>query len=580
MGSAAGLILASCGTPQPQASQELAKVRRDNIESVVSVTGTVTPRAQSRLNFRVNGLFSKYEAEVGAHVTAGQELALIDAPELDAAVAKAQAVVDAARAKVQSAEAQLELIHDGPRAGNIQQAAAGVAGAQAKLDAELAQGRAEDIAAKQAALDSANAKLALMQRASRAEDLAQGQAKLDQAKAKLEALTNGPRPEQVSIYRTQVEQAKNALLAAQLSRDATCGLGKGGACDAANAQVNAAINGVDLANQQMHLNTAGPTSTDLAQAQAAVRAAQSGLDKLRTPYTAEEIAQQQAAVAQAQDALALAQRPYTAQEIDQARAAVLSAQASLTLAQQPYQPADEKQAQAAVDAAQAELHQDQAELELAQVNQSFKSIKAPYDGVVLSETANQGEAVGPNGLLPSITSSSGPAAAAVQGDPVIVVASDKGVQINANVDETDITRVHPGQRVEITFDAFPERQFSGKVTFVPAVGTTVQNVQQYTIYVSVDQGDVSLLKAGMTANCSVVVASAGNSLVVPTSAVREVDGHATVARVDSSGESRPETVQTGLSNASNTQIVDGLQDGDAVLVGYGGSSTNSRSSGK
>src|SRR5581483_9335007 len=116
-----------------------------------------------------------------------------------------------------------------------------------KLAALQAGGRPEDVASKQAALDAQQAKLKAMQAGARAEDVAQAQANLDQAQAKLQALKAGPRAEQVSIYKTQVEQAKNALLAAQLTRDATCGLGKGGACDAATAQVNAAQNGVDLA---------------------------------------------------------------------------------------------------------------------------------------------------------------------------------------------------------------------------------------------------------------------------------------------------------------------------------------------
>jgi len=562
------LFLAACGMPQNSPSAgggHSATVTRGTAESTVDASGTVVPASQSRLNFRVAGVFEQYEVGVGDHVKAGQELARLQAPDEDAAVTEAQANLAKAQAGLKMAQAKLDAIVSGPLPENVQQARATLATAQSKLAALQAGGRPEDVASKQAALDAQQAKLKAMQAGARAEDVAQAQANLDQAQAKLQALKAGPRAEQVSIYKTQVEQAKNALLAAQLTRDATCGLGKGGACDAATAQVNAAQNGVDLANQQLALNTAPPTATDLAQAQAAVTAAQRALDKAKTPYTQQDLQQQNDAVLQAQQAVDMAQKPYRQQDIDQAQVAVQSAQAALNLAQHPYQDTDREQAQAGVDQAQAAVQEAQSRLDTAKLNQSYKSLVAPYDGVILSEAASPGESVGPNGVAPMQTAGSSSSDATAAADPAILIASDQGTRINANVDEADISQVHVGQQVNVTFDALPDKKFTGKVSFVPTQGTTVQKVQQYVVYVTLD-GSSDQLKPGMTANCSLVVKTKDNALMLPSAAIQNVDGHAVVLVVSPGGAVRQQPIEVGMTNPATTEVLSGVNEGDVVSL--------------
>ncbi len=559
-------MLATCGVPQSGPAERTITVQRDNIDASIATTGTVTPAAQARLNFRVNGVLSQYSVPVGARVTAGQELATLDAPELDAAVAVAEANLSDARAALKAARAKLDLMQTGPRAESVAQARADLMAAQARLAARLRQGRVEEVASRQAALDAANAKLEAMQRGGRSEDIAQAQAALDQARAKLQALQNGPRPEQVAIYRTQVEQARNALLAAQLNRDAICGMGKGGPCDAANAQVYAAQNGVDLANQQMRLNTAPPTASDLMQAQAAVTSAAQALERAKVPYTAEDIQQQRDAVIQAQKAVDLASRPNTQPDIDEAAAAVESAEAALGIAQSPFVPQEIEQAEAAVQQAEAGVQLREAQLRTAKLNQGYRSLRAPFDGVVLSEPGNPGEAVGPGGVLAEPAAANAPGNPVPSAEPVLLLASDRGVQINANIDQIDIDRVKVGQRVEVTLDAFPNRKFTGKVTFVPAQGTAVQNVQQYVVYIGLDD-DARILKPGMTASCAIVVDSKSDALTVPTAAIQNVAGRPAVLLKAPDGGVREQPVETGLANATTTEVVSGLQLGDMVVLG-------------
>jgi len=394
------------------------------------------------------------------------------------------------------------------------------------------------------------------------------------------------------VWKDQVEQGKDALLAAQISRDAACA-SKGPQCDAANAQVNAAQSALDATNQQLTASVAPPTATDLAQAQAGVNAAQQDVQIAKRPYTDQDIAQQQANVtaaqqdlklaqqpnsdqeiqqqrdqlAAAQAALQSAQQPYSAQEVAGAQAAVDAAQGALTQAQQPYTDQDAAQAQAAVEQAQAQLNYSQAALNNANLNQSYTTLTAPYAGTVLEENAQPGEAVGPNGATTTTVQTTGGDATSVAGNAAMLLSSDDGLAVNVSIAESDISRIQLGQDVAISFDAYPGKHYQGKVTFVPHQGNSVQNVQEYIVKVAISP-DASLPppKPGMTANC-VLTFHKDNVLTVPNAAVfHDANGQPVVVIKDGSA-SRNVHVQTGVSDASNTEVVTGLKEGDQVLMG-------------
>jgi len=557
------LLLAGCGTTE---TGQALPVKRENIRADLVATGIVAPAVQSKLNFRVSGIFRGYKVAAGDHVDANQPLAVLDAPDQDLALAKAEYDLATAKSALATAISKLQATQNGPRPGSVEQANGNLAAAQAKLAHTAGAGRATDVAAKQAALDAEKAKLQLMLEGGRPEAIARGQATLDQAKAKLQALQNGPRPEQIAVWRGQLEQAKDSLLAAQISRDAACG-SSGAACDAANAQVLAAQSGVDVSARQLAVNTAPPVATDLAQAQAAATAAQQDLELAKRPYSELEVQQQRDAVAVAEQALRNAQQPFTSDEIAQAQAGVQSARGALTEAQQPYTDQDLSQAQAAVDQAQAQVTYAQAGLDNARLNRDNTTLTAPYSGTVLEENAKPGEGVGPVGVSTTSVQTTGGEAVSTAGNAAILLASDEGLAVNLSIGESDIARVQLGEEVTLGFDAYPGRQYHGKVTFVPHLGDTVQNVQQYIAKVAIN-ADPSLPppKPGMTASCVLPFQKSG-VVAVPNGAVfRDPSGQPIVVIKDgASGHSVH--VQTGIADSQNTEIVSGLKEGEQVLVG-------------
>jgi len=166
--------------------------------------------------------------------------------------------------------------------------------------------------------------------------------------------------------------------------------------------------------------------------------------------------------------------------------------------------ANNRQAEAALKSAQAQLVQGQANLNQNKVNLSHTVITAPIDGVVINRNVDVGQTV----------------AASMQAPTLFEIANDLAqMQVNANIAESDIGQIAVGQPVRFQVDAFPGQNFTGTVAQVRLNPVIEQNVVSYVTVIAVPNPDLRL-RPGMTANVTVEVARADETLRVPTSAVR------------------------------------------------------------
>jgi HlyD family secretion protein len=194
------------------------------------------------------------------------------------------------------------------------------------------------------------------------------------------------------------------------------------------------------------------------------------------------------------------------------------------------------------------------------------------------------------------------------------------MQIDANVAEADVGGVEEGQDVDFTVDAYPYRTFRGVVTQVRNAPTTVNNVVTYDCVIGVNNAD-SKLKPGMTANVSIIIASREGVLRIPNGALRfrppetaavakaapTNSAAAPVAQNSGGGTNRiggagrhnrsggmrsrgerqivhtvyvlaagaadhdpklqPVQIKTGISDGIDTEVTDGLKEGDRVVIG-------------
>lgn len=202
--------------------------------------------------------------------------------------------------------------------------------------------------------------------------------------------------------------------------------------------------------------------------------------------------------------------------VSSAEGELANAQASLELAQINAKRAEDLYnagliARSDYDQSVATLHQAEAQvrirtasLERSKVDLGRCTIYAPVDGIVIDRKVDVGQTV----------------AASMSAPVLFQIANDLSrMQINASVAEADVGSVLTGQEVEFTVDAFPYRKFVGKVTQVRNSPITVQNVVTYDTIIEVNNDDLKL-KPGMTANVSIITARREGVLTVPNSVLR------------------------------------------------------------
>ncbi len=281
--------------------------------------------------------------------------------------------------------------------------------------------------------------------------------------------------------------------------------------------------------------------------------------------------------------------------VEQASADLANARANLELQQVQFDRSSELYtnklisgsdydiARASLHSAEATVKIKQASLSNSQVNLNYCKIVSPVDGVVISRAVELGQTVASSFNTPTI----------------FQIANDlTKMQIDSNVAEADIGGVVEGQSVDFTVDAYPTRTFHGEVAQVRNSPITVNNVVTYDTVISVTNADYKL-KPGMTANVSVIVAQRDDALKVPNAVLRFRPPDSAIVLTNpiastntiavgkgshkgkgnrggrtvyilagsaSAPQLKPVQIRTGITDGINTEITDGLKDGDKVVA--------------
>jgi HlyD family secretion protein len=161
-------------------------------------------------------------------------------------------------------------------------------------------------------------------------------------------------------------------------------------------------------------------------------------------------------------------------------------------------------AKAAYDGALAGLAQSQAALKQAQTNLGYTKIYSPIDGQVVARQYDIGQTV----------------AASFSAPTLFTIAKDlTKMQVQADVDQSDIGQMKVGEPVMFTVDAYPDQPFRGQISQVRLNATVTQNVITYPVIVEVPNPDLKL-RPSMTANVTIRVATVRDTLRVPNAALR------------------------------------------------------------
>jgi HlyD family secretion protein len=190
-----------------------------------------------------------------------------------------------------------------------------------------------------------------------------------------------------------------------------------------------------------------------------------------------------------------------------------------------------QQSQAQVEQARAQVQQAEAALRLAEVNLAHTTITSPIDGIVVSRDVNVGQTV----------------AASLSAPTLFTIAKDlTQMQVIANIDQADIGLVEQAKSVKFSVDAFPGKEYDGKIEQMRLNPQNVQNVVTYNVVIDVDNPEQKL-KPGMTANLTITIDGRNNVLKVPNSALRFIPTDASGQRIGRSSDA------AGNSNGQRRQ---------------------------
>ena len=212
--------------------------------------------------------------------------------------------------------------------------------------------------------------------------------------------------------------------------------------------------------------------------------------------------------------------------------------------------------QAKIGQAQGQVAQDRANLKQLEEELGYTTIESPIDGIVLSRDVEIGDAVSSILVLGSSATL------------VMTLGDTSEVYVKGKVDESDIGKVYLGQPARIKVESFKDKTFTGKVTKISPMGVEKDNVTTFEVRVSINNPE-GVLKAMMTANAEIILEEHKNVLQIPEgSIIYDKDKKASIEVPDPKGKEgkRKVAVNIGISNGAKTELLQGLKEGDQVVL--------------
>ena len=432
---ALALLVAGCGG---QAEPTATPVVKDRFAQVVSVTGEVIPAVWATLSFKSGGTLLELLVEPDDRVTAGDLLAHMDVTDLELSLQVAQQNV----AVQQAALDQL------------------LTGASEAVIARADRDNAYQLAQARIALQLQQQQLEQARRQDLDNDVAVAQANVRQMEAQIaQAAATNPAPE-VEIAQVELERAQIAL-------------------DETQDEYNKAL---DRPWEDQEIRDGW--SKQLKQAQLNVESAQAQLDRALNAQRAHSLGQD-ALAAQLEAVKAMLAKAEHTRDTHTLALGIMETEMASTQAQIAYLEGWDnpyRDPASTDEVARAEALLRQAELAVDQIEQQIDDaeLRAPFAGTVGAVYVRAGEIVSP-------------------GQPLIILGDLTSLRVETtDLDEIDIANVELGQRATLTFDAFPDQLFAGRVTRIAPMAESSTGGVHYAVIIELDALDDRLLW-GMTA---------------------------------------------------------------------------------
>jgi HlyD family secretion protein len=200
-------------------------------------------------------------------------------------------------------------------------------------------------------------------------------------------------------------------------------------------------------------------------------------------------------------------------------------------------------AELAVDVAKQAVAEAQSQLEI-------ETITAPFNGVVTSVNVEEGDII-PTSSMSQVK--------------IVNLIDLNSLELEIKVDEIDIPGVVLEQRAIISLDALPELELEGKVTYISPLPTVEAGVTEYNVKIGFDVPEGSGIRVGMSAAADIIIDERSDVLLVPNRAIKQDSQGNPVVWVMVGEQTEPRSVVIGISDGLQTEIVQGLNEGETVV---------------
>ncbi len=194
---------------------------------------------------------------------------------------------------------------------------------------------------------------------------------------------------------------------------------------------------------------------------------------------------------------------------------------------------------------ESEIDEQELNFQIAKKNLEDTTLKAPFSGLITNISVKVDDYIN-------------------SGKEIAYIIDDSSYEIEVAVNEIDSLEVEVGQEVIIILDAFPGREFSGRVKEIHNYTQNVNGVVTLPVTVQLDKTD-GQFKPGFSTLVEIIIGRAEGELLVPISALLDRKGQQTVVKVvDSKPVFTP--VKVGFSDGVYTAIEEGLAEGEEIVI--------------
>ena len=590
-----GAYVAYSFTKDPEIKYTTAKVEKDEVVQTVSATGAVEAAIKLNLRFLNSGKISEINVEVGDSVKKDMVLAELDTVQLESQLSRVKASLNASKAS-------LNKILEGATVEDIRVSKTAVENAQIGLDnvknnlVDIKNNSANDISNAEASVNSAQVALDNANKSFENVEIA-NENSLDQdyddawnivnssVLIAFDALnTNNTTLDYkdaqglLSVKDFQyLNDSSQSKVVAQNSYDVADDLIKSMNGSLTFENINSALLEIKnaLGDVRITLSDTGNvlqntiTDSDFSQSEldslkSSISLSRSSVNSAITNITtaqqniSTQIVNNQTSLDGSQSLINSAKSSFdlasqslqsiissSESKINSAENAIKSAEGSLRHAQDQLALKEAGASSTEIALYRYQVEEAEANLKSTQTQIDDSTLYAPRDGVITEINGEIGEMLTSGNFISLITA--------------------ENFEIKANISEVDIAKVKINDLVKITFDALgPEEKFEGTIIEINPAQTEISGVIYYNV-TTMFSGDSKIIKPGMTSNLDIMTASIENAIMIPFQALKDRDGQKYV-QVLKDGVARDVFVEVGLKGDVNIEIVNGLKEGQDVVV--------------